>query len=310
VAWQGSGLALLREPRGWAREAGRLRRAGVSSFGISGTNAHVVLEEPPVPREVAVAAAEAPLVPGEAAGEAAGTKAQLRSLPLLVSGRDEAALRSQAGRWADWLRSHPETDLAAVVRTAAVNRTHFDARAAIQADDVGQAQDALDALAQGRAHPAVSAGRCGRSAAGVRVPGPRCQWPDGPRCSPESAVFAAIDARRHAVAAYEAVGAPCWGGRRRRGAPLERVDVVQRCCLRWRSGLRRCAVSGCGRKRDRHSVGDRGGCGVRGAEPRVVRAWWRCVASSLRRLRNVAACSRLRWPGRRCGCGWRRGRIG
>jgi acyl transferase domain-containing protein len=64
VAWQGSGLALLREARGWAREAGRVRRAGVSSFGISGTNAHVVIEE--APREVAVAAAAAPLVPGEA----------------------------------------------------------------------------------------------------------------------------------------------------------------------------------------------------------------------------------------------------
>ena len=47
IEWAGSGLSLLQEARAWPRDASRVRRAGVSSFGISGTNAHVVLEEAP-----------------------------------------------------------------------------------------------------------------------------------------------------------------------------------------------------------------------------------------------------------------------
>jgi acyl transferase domain-containing protein len=47
IEWEGSGLSLLQEARPWRRDASRVRRAGVSSFGISGTNAHVVLEEAP-----------------------------------------------------------------------------------------------------------------------------------------------------------------------------------------------------------------------------------------------------------------------
>ena len=48
IAWEGSGLQLLQQARPWPREAGGRRRiAGVSSFGISGTNAHVILEEAP-----------------------------------------------------------------------------------------------------------------------------------------------------------------------------------------------------------------------------------------------------------------------
>ena len=244
VAWQGSGLALLQEARPWAREAGRLRRAGVSSFGISGTNAHVVIEE--APREVAVAAAAAPLVPGEV-GEEAGSKAPaLGSLPLVVSGRDEAALRSQAGRWSEWLGSHPQADLAAVIRTAAVNRTHFDARAAIQVDDIGQAQEALDALAQGRAHPAVSTGTARLLGGVVFVfPGQGSQWPGmGRALLAESAVFA------DAIAACDAALLPHTGlvGARRAGRGRRRGGAAAR------SGRRGAACAVCD--------GDRAGGGV------------------------------------------------
>ena len=93
IEWDGSGLSLLQEARPWRRDASRVRRAGVSSFGISGTNAHVVLEEAP---------ARAVGSSRESTGAAIGEEAR-PSIPLLVSGRDEAALRAQAGRYADWL---------------------------------------------------------------------------------------------------------------------------------------------------------------------------------------------------------------
>ena len=113
IEWEGSGLSLLQEARAWPREASRVRRAGVSSFGISGTNAHVVLEEAPArPEAISIApngdeAASQPLI------------------PLLVSGRDEAALRAQAGRYGEWLSRHGEADWSSVVRTAALHRTQF-----------------------------------------------------------------------------------------------------------------------------------------------------------------------------------------
>ncbi len=65
---QGSGLSLLQEARPWPRDASRVRRAGVSSFGISGTNAHVVLEEAPAREDVAAIAEAEQAVAATAAG--------------------------------------------------------------------------------------------------------------------------------------------------------------------------------------------------------------------------------------------------
>jgi len=92
VDWDAGAVRLLTDARPWPAGE-RVRRAGVSSFGISGTNAHVILEEAP---------AQAP----ESAGP--GASRSLPAVPVLVSGRNEAALRAQAGRLLDYLAEHPE----------------------------------------------------------------------------------------------------------------------------------------------------------------------------------------------------------
>jgi acyl transferase domain-containing protein len=136
VDWDASGLSLLNEARPWPRGA-RPRRAGVSSFGFSGTNAHLILEE-------------APAVPPVA--EAAGGE---QTLPLVLSGRDAAALRAQAALWAHWLETHPGARLRDVAHTAALRRTDLEHRASVIASSVGDAVAGLRALSAGAPHPFV-----------------------------------------------------------------------------------------------------------------------------------------------------------
>ncbi|QFU93057.1 Phenolphthiocerol synthesis polyketide synthase type I Pks15/1 [Amycolatopsis sp. YIM 10] len=80
VDWSAGKVRLLTEPTPWP-DAGRARRAGVSSFGVSGTNAHVILEQAP---------------PAEVTTEPASVRTEL--VPLLVSGKSEAALDAQIAR--------------------------------------------------------------------------------------------------------------------------------------------------------------------------------------------------------------------
>ncbi|MFI0982696.1 SDR family NAD(P)-dependent oxidoreductase [Streptomyces sp. NPDC021093] len=141
IDWEGSGLQLLQEARPWQRDETRARRAGVSSFGLSGTNAHLVLEEAPA-AEIADAVADAPQSP----------------LPIVVSGRDETAVREQAGRWAEWLEDRGDVSLADVARTAGIHRTHFPTRAAVTAGTVDQAVEGLRTLADGHGDVGVVGG--------------------------------------------------------------------------------------------------------------------------------------------------------
>ncbi|MFH7600637.1 ketoacyl-synthetase C-terminal extension domain-containing protein, partial [Streptomyces racemochromogenes] len=90
VDWSAGEVRLLTEAREWAEQGGRPRRAGVSSFGVSGTNAHVVIEQP-APQEDPARAVPAP-----------GT-----TVVWPLSAKDPAALRAQAERLLAHLTAHP-----------------------------------------------------------------------------------------------------------------------------------------------------------------------------------------------------------
>ncbi|HEY6880619.1 MAG TPA: acyltransferase domain-containing protein, partial [Polyangiales bacterium] len=161
----------------------------------------------------------------------AGRSAQPCALPLVLSGRDDAALRAQAARWAGWLAAHPGTSYADAVRSAQCERTHFDRRAALLVDDVPAAIEALRAVADERAHPAVVLGTAHALGRVVFVfPGQGSQWPAmGRTLWDESPEF------RAAVCACDAALAPYTGwsvasvlrGEYAAAPPLTRVDVVQ-----------------------------------------------------------------------------------
>ncbi|MER7468044.1 SDR family NAD(P)-dependent oxidoreductase [Streptomyces sp. NPDC097981] len=172
IAWDGSGLELLRDARPWTREAARTRRAGVSSFGLSGTNAHVVLEEPP-----AAAVPAPPATATGAMGATEATQATKAPLPLILSGRDETALRTQAARWADWLEGRPDVPPADLAYTAARHRTHFEHRAALTVTTTAEAVIGLRALADGRTPAGAAEGTAAESPLAMLFTGQGSQRP-------------------------------------------------------------------------------------------------------------------------------------
>ncbi|WP_169815492.1 type I polyketide synthase, partial [Nocardia yamanashiensis] len=114
VDWASGRVELLTEARDWPRN-GRPRRAAVSSFGISGTNAHVILEEPRA----------------DTTGEAGpgDPESRDRVLPWVISARSPAALAAQAGRLLDCV----STDLPSLTDTAVAlgGRALFEHRAVV-----------------------------------------------------------------------------------------------------------------------------------------------------------------------------------
>ncbi|WP_327259566.1 type I polyketide synthase [Streptomyces sp. NBC_01240] len=125
VDWSAGAVELLTESRDWP-EVERLRRAAVSSFGISGTNAHVILEQAPVGASVREAASVSPVsVPGVSV--------------WVVSAKSEAALRAQVERLALFVAERPELDPVDVGWSLATTRAALEHRAVV----VGEGREEL-----------------------------------------------------------------------------------------------------------------------------------------------------------------------
>ncbi|GAA1293760.1 type I polyketide synthase [Saccharothrix xinjiangensis] len=159
VDWSEGEVALLTDNLPWERSGGRRRRAGVSAFGVSGTNAHVILEE--APGDPAFADG---LTPG------AADVAPSAPVPLVLSGRTEAALRAQARRLDDYLARHPAADPLDVGFTLA-GRARFEDRAVVVAHPGPGGREeltrALRAVAGGRAARGVIRGSTRSAAVGT-----------------------------------------------------------------------------------------------------------------------------------------------
>nr|WP_155370880.1 type I polyketide synthase [Catellatospora vulcania] len=163
VDWSAGQVELLQQARPWP-ERDRPRRGAVSSFGVSGTNAHVVIEQ-------VAAAATGRAEPG-------GPLSSARvPLPLVLSARSPEALREQAARWNRWL--HRETvagrrpALRDVAWSALATRGALSHRAVVSAIDLGEVSTGLAALHAG--DPGLIAGEAVPGGVGVLFTGQGAQ---------------------------------------------------------------------------------------------------------------------------------------
>ncbi|MER7057866.1 type I polyketide synthase [Streptomyces sp. NPDC000351] len=187
IDWSAGAVRLLHENTAWPDRPGEPRRAAVSAFGASGTNAHLILEQPPAPTtSTAPTASTAPAsastapatasastapaasdsaTPGPAdpapttSGSAASGSAASGITGWAVSARSVPALREQARRLLAHLGAGGAgTDPGLLAGVLAHRRTAFPERAVVLGDGIAELTDGLAALAAGRDAPGLVTG--------------------------------------------------------------------------------------------------------------------------------------------------------
>ncbi|MEU8630493.1 type I polyketide synthase, partial [Streptomyces sp. NPDC048669] len=138
VDWAAGAVELLTESRVWP-ERDRPRRVGVSSFGLSGTNAHVIVEQAPVEVEPEIA-----------------RSVELPVVPVVLSARSEAGLSGQAGKLLG--RMDASASLLDVGFSSVVSRAGLEHRAVVAASDREELVRGLTALVEGEASASVARG--------------------------------------------------------------------------------------------------------------------------------------------------------
>ena len=140
VDWEHLPIALPQENCNWKIETGQKRLAGLSSFGMSGTNAHLILEEAP---------------------QVSSTEVE-QDCPfhlLTLSTKTEAALPALAKHYANYFEAYPDASLADVCFTAHVGRAHFPFQLATLGQSSAQLAQQLNMFAQGQDSPLIWQGK-------------------------------------------------------------------------------------------------------------------------------------------------------
>ncbi|HEX2316817.1 MAG TPA: acyltransferase domain-containing protein [Thermomonospora sp.] len=219
IDWDTTPLTLLTEAQPW-KPTTKPRRAAISSFGVSGTNAHLIIEEPPQPAEQ----------PGKATETAEKWAPGSAPVPLFVSAKTRNALRAQGERMAAYLAGNPELDLTHVGHALLTSRAALTHRAVVLAGDHDEARAAFTALEQGESHPGLITGQGDVDGKVTFVfPGQGTQWAGMGRGLLEtSPVFAEHIAQCEKALAPHVDWSLTDVLREAPGAPgLDRVDVVQ-----------------------------------------------------------------------------------
>ncbi|GAA3846342.1 hypothetical protein GCM10022243_10650 [Saccharothrix violaceirubra] len=159
VDWSAGTVRLLTESRPWP-ETGHPRRAGISAFGVSGTNAHVIVEQAPArptaePGASPVDEAGAGGTTGSAAGSSLPGGAERPSdsvpvpVPVVLSARSATGLAAQADSLLRHVERHPDVRLVDLAFSAATTRAALPGRAVVVAADRDTLVTGLEALARG-----------------------------------------------------------------------------------------------------------------------------------------------------------------
>ncbi|WP_433732451.1 SDR family NAD(P)-dependent oxidoreductase [Nocardia sp. CA-129566] len=138
VDWSAGTVRLLTTPEPWPAGE-RVRRVGVSSFGASGTNAHVILEEAPVPEP-------APAGPADDAADRGAVASGVA--PWLVSAKTEAGLRAQAAKLLHWVTEHPDLTVDDIGYSLLTTRAQLDWRGTVVGGNRDTMLAGLAALAE------------------------------------------------------------------------------------------------------------------------------------------------------------------
>ena len=160
VDWSSGTIEVVGNACPWPDQTDRPRRAGVSSFGLSGTNAHVILEQAPPESAAATSTRKCPPV-----------------APWVLSAKSALALAEQAARLQRFVEQRPDADPNDIAYSLTATRVSFDHRAVVIGAEHDELSSGLAAIASGAPAPNVVAGKAAATGGTVFVfPGQGSQW--------------------------------------------------------------------------------------------------------------------------------------